>query len=381
VPGTTDIGNHGNDTATQIILPFPFTLYDTTYNTANVSSNGNLQFTTALVFFSNSCLPLRFNWQATIFAYWMDLRTDGTTCQGGDCGIYTSITGSAPNRILNVEWRTRYVSGGGLANFEVRLYEGLPSRFDIVIGNTVTTTHGPTGGVQNENATLWRNAFCLQNPPANTVYSFVGACTTGTTPTFTYTPSVGPTGTEPVRTSTPTPTRSVTGTPPRTNTPTVTGTGTEPMFTSTPSTTRTPTRTTTPTSTHIITPTPCSINFSDVHPDDYFYEAVRYLYCAGVISGYPDNTFRPYNNTTRAQLCKIVVLAEGWPIDTSGGPHFSDVPPNHTFYGYIETSFNHGIISGYADGTFRPYNNATRGQICKIVYEVVSQPYGRVTAR
>ena len=43
--------------------------------------------------------------------------------------------------------------------------------------------------------------------------------------------------------------------------------------------------------------------------------------------GYADGTFRWGNNVTRGQLCKIVVLAEGWAIDTTGGPHFSDVPP------------------------------------------------------
>ena len=43
-----------------------------------------------------------------------------------------------------------------------------------------------------------------------------------------------------------------------------------------------------------------------------------------------------------------------------------------TFYGYIETAYNRGIISGYADGTFRPGNNATRGQISKIVYNAIT---------
>ena len=77
---------------------------------------------------------------------------------------------------------------------------------------------------------------------------------------------------------------------------------------------------------------------------------------------------------TRGQLSKIVVLAEGWPIDTTGGPHFTDVPVADPFYGFVETAFNHAIISGYSDGTFRPGNNATRGQISKIVYGAVTGP-------
>ena len=115
------------------------------------------------------------------------------------------------------------------------------------------------------------------------------------------------------------------------------------------------------------TVTACSITFSDVLPSDYFYEPVRYLYCAGAISGYADNTFRPYNDTTRGQLSKIVVLAEGFPINTGGGPHFSDVPETNPFYAFVETANNRGLISGYADGTFRPGNNVTRGQLSKIV--------------
>jgi hypothetical protein len=114
-------------------------------------------------------------------------------------------------------------------------------------------------------------------------------------------------------------------------------------------------------------PTPCSLAFSDVHPTDYFYAPAQYLYCHGIVSGYADGTFRPYNNTTRGQLSKIIVLAEGWNINTTGGPHFSDVPTSNPFYSYLETAYNHSVISGYADGTFRWGNNVTRGQLSKIV--------------
>ena len=44
IPGTTNIGNSCDDCTTPITLPFPVQLYDSTFNTANVSSNGNLQF-------------------------------------------------------------------------------------------------------------------------------------------------------------------------------------------------------------------------------------------------------------------------------------------------------------------------------------------------
>ena len=114
--------------------------------------------------------------------------------------------------------------------------------------------------------------------------------------------------------------------------------------------------------------------FTDVQPTDYFYDAVRYLYHYGAISGYADGTFRPSNVTTRGQLSKIVVLAEGLPIGPITGPHFSDVPESNPFYQYIETAYNRSLISGYSDGTFRPNNNVTRGQLCKIIVQASGWP-------
>lgn len=111
------------------------------------------------------------------------------------------------------------------------------------------------------------------------------------------------------------------------------------------------------------------IRFADVHHSDYFYSPVQYLYCHGVISGYADNTFRPYSNATRAQFAKIIVMAEGLPLvpATTTAQSFTDVPATHPFYVYIETAYRYALISGYADGTFRPANDITRGQLCKIV--------------
>jgi len=121
------------------------------------------------------------------------------------------------------------------------------------------------------------------------------------------------------------------------------------------------------------------MNFIDVQTSDWFYEYVRCLYCMGAISGYADRTFRPYNNTIRGQMTKIVVLAFNYPLATPGTPSFIDVPTTDTFYVYIETAYRHNIVDGYNDGTFRPYNNVTRGQLCKITvigaqWELIDPP-------
>jgi len=162
--------------------------------------------------------------------------------------------------------------------------------------------------------------------------------------------------TGPCVTSTPTNTPPA---PTNTNTPVITATNTPVRPTNTPGG---------PTNTATRAPTACATpSFSDVLPTDYFYTAVNWLYCRGAITGYADGTFRPYNDTTRGQVSKIIVAAEGWPINTTGGPHFSDVPTSNPFYLFIETAYNHGIISGYADGTFRPFANVTRAQLSKMI--------------
>jgi hypothetical protein len=119
------------------------------------------------------------------------------------------------------------------------------------------------------------------------------------------------------------------------------------------------------------TPTPRSgrNGFGDVTPSDYFYDPVLDLHDAGAISGYSDNTFRPYNNTTRSQFVKLTSLAFHLPLYEGTEQHFSDVPRDHPFYLFVETARMHGLVSGYSDSTFRPYNNVTRGQVAKVAVE------------
>jgi ribosomal protein L30/L7E len=106
--------------------------------------------------------------------------------------------------------------------------------------------------------------------------------------------------------------------------------------------------------------------FSDVPPDHPFYEFIERMAVRGIISGYADGTFQPGNPATRGQISKIVANAANMNEPVSG-QRFSDVPPSHSFYAYIERVASRGIITGYADGTFRPENNATRGQVSKVV--------------
>lgn len=142
-PGSTDTGNHCDDCSTTIALPFPVTLYGVTYTSAKVISNGNIQFTTDNGEYNNDCLPRPATIGVAICPHWDDLRTDGA----GE-GIFTSVRGSAPSRIFNIEWRAHYYSGAGSANFQARLFED-NSRFEIVFGQVAQGAASATIGVQD----------------------------------------------------------------------------------------------------------------------------------------------------------------------------------------------------------------------------------------
>jgi beta-propeller repeat-containing protein len=142
VPGIIDTGNHCDNCLTLVPFPFPVQFYNLVFNQAYVSSNGNLQLNGTASYLGASCpLPNRCL-NAAIFAYQGDLRTDGA---GG--GIFTLVTGSAPNRVFNIEWRTTYNGTLGTANFEARFYEN-QSFFDIIYGATSDNGSSEESGLQ-----------------------------------------------------------------------------------------------------------------------------------------------------------------------------------------------------------------------------------------
>ncbi|HEX8220163.1 MAG TPA: S-layer homology domain-containing protein [Chloroflexia bacterium] len=425
VPGTTDTGNHCDDCSVPITLPFPVNLYDGTFTNATLSSNGNMQFVTTDFAFGNACLPVPI-FEYGVVAYWDDIITD---CE--DCGIFTSVSGTAPNRILNVEWRAEVLGEANTeANFEIRLYEG-QTRFDLVYGNVVQAGNGATIGVQRDIGAATQFSCNTVGILPNSSISFtLPPCGPGTaTPTITSTSIVTSTATL-TTTGTPTSTSVVTSTTTPLATLTTTGTATQAVTatnttivgasattTATATASRTSTRTATPvaSSTRPSTPIPtttvgatatvtaCAIQFQDVPPSNdvsSFYPYVRCLACRGVLGGYPcggtnsqtgaaepcgatsNPYFRPNNLITRAQISKIVSNAAGFDDDVEGQT-YADVPPSDdpsSFYVYIERLTLRNVMGGYpcdvAPGEpcsgdnrayFRPGANATRAQLAKIV--------------
>ncbi|HYO50949.1 MAG TPA: YCF48-related protein [Chloroflexia bacterium] len=236
VPGTHNIGRYGFG-ETEITLPFPFRLYDTTFTTGKVGTFGYLKFGDDFIPHVNECMPADMP-DMMLMPYYDDLFV---TSEPGGWGVYTSTTGTAPNRIFNIEWRAQQSNGGAPVNFEIRLYEDQTNgRFDFVYGEVGNLASGATIGVQEDFFGRWTQHSCNPAQISN------GLQITFTRPACALTPI------PPTSTRTPTPT--ITGTPP-TVTPTRTPTRTR-TSTTTPTVTNTPTPTLSPTSTSLTTQTP-----------------------------------------------------------------------------------------------------------------------------
>ena len=92
-------------------------------------------------------------------------------------------------------------------------------------------------------------------------------------------------------------------------------------------------------------------------------EAVDVMSAVKVIDGYAEGDFRPSTTLTRGAAAKIICNLILGPTTASAlvadAAPYKDVPTNHTFAGYIAYCQKEGIISGYADGTFKPANSLT----------------------
>lgn len=117
-------------------------------------------------------------------------------------------------------------------------------------------------------------------------------------------------------------------------------------------------------------PAPTQPRFTDISESHWAYTAVNYLADNFILNGYLDGSFKPENNITRAEFAKIIVSATDT-FDSSASSVFSDVSDSDWYYSYVSTAYRLGYITGYPDGSFRPNDNITRADICTIVNRVL----------
>jgi hypothetical protein len=118
-------------------------------------------------------------------------------------------------------------------------------------------------------------------------------------------------------------------------------------------------------------------NFTDVSEN----EAVDFLVAQGIIKGYEDGTFRPYNEITRAEFTAMLCRAmkeENAAKALAGQSEFSDVKSSNWASGYIQWAKDNGIINGVGAGKFDPQGNVTYEQTVKMI--VLAMGYEESTA-
>ena len=111
--------------------------------------------------------------------------------------------------------------------------------------------------------------------------------------------------------------------------------------------------------------------FDDVPEGAWYAEPVNVMAKLGIVEGVGDNKFEPNREITRAEFTAMAMrFAEG---ETGGKNIFSDVDEDDWFYDVVVDSIKYGWIEGYPDGTFRPQNLITREEVTTIVNRMLGR--------
>ena len=107
------------------------------------------------------------------------------------------------------------------------------------------------------------------------------------------------------------------------------------------------------------------IRFPDVASSYWVSKPISLLTMTNIVGGYPDGSFKPEGKVNRAEICTLLMKAKGFKPENSEETReskFNDVSAKHWAAPYIEQAAEHGIVKGYPDGTFRPKANITRAE-------------------
>ena len=116
---------------------------------------------------------------------------------------------------------------------------------------------------------------------------------------------------------------------------------------------------------------PATVSFSDVPDGAWYADAVETLASLGMFTGYPDGTFHPNSTITRAEFAAAALsFADMAP---SARCSFPDVSAQDWFSPYVASAAEYGWIGGYPDGTFHPSGSITRAEVAVIVNHMLGR--------
>jgi len=111
--------------------------------------------------------------------------------------------------------------------------------------------------------------------------------------------------------------------------------------------------------------------FRDVDGSDWASEAIARIAAAGLMGGYGDGSFRPNQDVTRAELSVVIAGIVSVPPGTE--PSFTDID-GHWARGSILWAARAGIFRGYGDGSFRPEGKLTRAELVVVLNLLLGIP-------
>ena len=107
--------------------------------------------------------------------------------------------------------------------------------------------------------------------------------------------------------------------------------------------------------------------FSDVLDDDWFYDAVKFVYDNGFMNGVGDDKFSPDAYVTRGMLVTMLYRAEGSPEVSEGVMPFADVNADSYYGDAVAWARDNDIVNGYSESEFAPDASITREQLSSII--------------
>lgn len=111
--------------------------------------------------------------------------------------------------------------------------------------------------------------------------------------------------------------------------------------------------------------------FSDIQAGDWYANTVGYAVQVGIVSGYPDGSFKPNKPITRAEFASIASRFDA--LDQGNNIAFNDLAPSHWGYAAIRSAATKGWISGYPDNTFRPEKAISRAEVTSITNRMLNR--------
>ena len=114
------------------------------------------------------------------------------------------------------------------------------------------------------------------------------------------------------------------------------------------------------------------IRYPDVPTSHWAGQDIARAAKAGIVTGYPDGTFRPDRYITRVEMAQMLGNAlQLEPLDID--PGFRDIPDDYWASGMLAALKQSKTLTGYPDGTFRPNNTASRAEFANLLYKALQQ--------